>query len=65
MRESGPVAQLFRSLVAEGHITPVRAMEDLRLPGELTHVPSYVSYGTPDVPPRSGSAVDAKLGYNP
>lgn len=65
MRESGPVAELFRSLVDAGHIAPVQAMENLRFPGELMHVPSYVSYGTPEVPNQTGNSVNAKLGYNP
>lgn len=52
MRETATLDKMFRSIVADGHITSVQAMEDLRFPGELEHVPSYVSYGTPDGSPR-------------
>ncbi len=63
MRETGPIASIFLELVEGGHINPVVAMEELRLPGELPHVPSYISYGTPDVKPVSLAREDAKLGY--
>jgi hypothetical protein len=65
MRESGPVAEMFRSMIEAGHLTPVTAMEDLRLPGELASVPSYVTYGTPEVPANLGSGLNAELGYRP
>ena len=65
MRNSGPVAEMFRSMIAAGHLTPVTAMEDLRLPGELAKVPSYVTYGTPEVPANLGSGLNAELGYRP
>lgn len=64
MRKPGPIAEMFHELVAAGHVTPVENMEDLRFPGELTHVPSYISYGTPEVP-SAGRVFDAKLGYGP
>lgn len=64
MRESGPVAELFRSLIEAGHIAPVQTMESLRFPGELLHTPNYVSYGTPEVTVQAGNNYDAKLGSN-
>ncbi len=65
MRETGPDSELFRLMVEAGQITPVESMENLRHPGELMHVPSYVSYGTPEVPSHFGGKSNAKLGYNP
>jgi hypothetical protein len=64
VRKPGPVTDMFLSLVAAGHVVPVETMQNLRLPGELIHVPSYVSYSTPEVPTRVERQDNAKLGYN-
>jgi hypothetical protein len=60
-REPGPVATVFNDLVAQGYITPVMHMEDLRLPGEFDSVPTLVTYDTPDFPIQSGVHLDAEL----
>jgi hypothetical protein len=60
-REAGPVAAIFRELVAQGHITPMEHMEDMRPPGEFDFVPTIVTYGTPDAPVQFGVHRDAQL----
>lgn len=62
-RSSGPVAEIFRALVAQGHITPVEHMESMRLPGEYTHVPNVLGYGTPDIQACRGGNAHAQLGF--
>lgn len=50
-----PVTTMFREMVSQGHISPVDHMENLRLPGEFVAVPSITTYGTPDMPIRTGT----------
>jgi|CXWK01.1.fsa_nt_gi hypothetical protein len=57
-----PVTTMFREMVSQGHISPVDHMENLRLPGEFVAVPSITTYGTPDMPIRTGVDTDAQLG---
>ena len=57
-----PVTKMFLEMIAQGHFKPVEHMEELRLPGEYMTVPSITTYGTPDVPIRTGVAGNAKLG---
>lgn len=57
-----PVTTMFLELISQGHITPVEHMENLRLPGEFVAVPSITTYGTPELPIRTGVATNAQLG---
>ena len=57
-----PVTQMFLEMIAQGHIKPTEHMEELRLPGEFVAVPSITTYGTPDMPIRTGVTSYAKLG---
>lgn len=61
-RPKGPVAVAFEELVSAGHLSPVEFMENLRLPGEFSAVPSIISYNTPEIPIRNGIVYNAKLG---
>jgi hypothetical protein len=57
-----PVTAMFLEMISQGHITPVEHMEDLRLPGEFVAVPSITTYGTPELPIRTGVDTNAQLG---
>lgn len=57
-----PITAMFREMIAQGHISPVEHMENLRLPGEFVTVPSITTYGTPEMPIRTGVDTDAQLG---
>jgi|LakMenEpi03Aug12_release.lakeMendotaPanAssembly.Ray.scaffolds.fasta_scaffold3268991_1 hypothetical protein len=61
-RDPGPVARMFQALIEAGQITPTTHMEDMRLPGELTFVPSLIGYRTPDAPVLRGTGSYAELG---
>ena len=57
-----PITAMFLEMVAQGHISPVEHMENLRLPGEYVAVPSITTYGTPELPIHTGVATNAQLG---
>jgi hypothetical protein len=56
-----PVTTMFREMISQGHISPVEHMENLRLPGEFIAVPSITTYGTPEIPIRTGVDTNAQL----
>ena len=57
-----PVTKMFLEMIAQGHFKPVDHMEELRLPGEHVAIPAITTYGTPDIPIRTGVNGNAQLG---
>lgn len=56
------VTGMFKELVADGYISPVSRMEELRFPGELPYVPTFATYGTLETPVIVGTGEYAELG---
>jgi len=56
---------MFKEMVEQGHILPAQHMENLRLPGEFVAVPTITTYGTPELPIRTGVDTNAELGQRP
>lgn len=58
------VTQMFEELASQGFVVPAQQMDTMEMPTTLRPVPSFVTYGTPDLPVMGGVRADAGLeGY--
>lgn len=48
------VTEMFIHLAQEGHFKPAAAVEKFEMPTTLRSVPTFVTYGTPDLPVSAG-----------
>lgn len=55
------VTQMFEELASQGYVVPAEQMDTLEMPTTLRSVPSFVTYGTPDLPVIGGGRLDAGL----
>ena len=61
MAQASTAFELFSELAHEGVFTPADQMQTFQMPTLLEQVPSFVTYGTPDLPVRTGVYGNARL----
>ena len=61
MADQMSVSEMFAELARLRLIDPAREQDDLVMPNLYRFVPSYQTYGIPDIPVQTGALSDARL----